>query len=104
MSTPSSGATHGYSSSHTRADVGEVLGTLAGQQHELEAPVRPAVARVHVRPRGIAPLARRGQVRSALDVVGRRSTTSQCSAKPRSSKPMPAAARTNEFAPSAPIT
>ena len=42
------------------AVVGEVLGTLAGQQHELEAPVRPAVARVHVRPRRIAPLARRG--------------------------------------------
>ena len=48
----------------------EVVSALVRQEHELEAAVRATVAGMHVRPRGIAPLARARQVRQRTHVIG----------------------------------
>ena len=85
--------------------VAELRVRLPGQQHELPAPVLAPVARVHVGTRGVAPLARR---RQAVERARCRAAAGRASASAPRSRGPPSRCRrprrTNEFAPSAPIT
>ena len=101
---PSPGVNHGASSDQTRASSAKSSGRSPGRSMNSK--------RRWKRPLRVCMCGRAGSHHwhgagmrdSASMSSGRRSTTSQLSAKPWSSNAMPASVRTNEFAPSAPIT
>jgi hypothetical protein len=103
-STPSLGVNHGASSSQMRSSSAKSSAYSPGSSMNSNRRCRRPLRECMCGRSGSHHWHGDGSQESASRSSGRTSTTSQRSAKPWSSKAMPAAWRTSEFAPSAPTT